>query len=107
MDPIRILHWEGLGFLYLLAAILALKLLTRQIKLDGLLARKHDGTPVSPERIQLLAATIAVCVTYIGNVIHSTTTASLPDVSSQMLYVFAGSSGIYASVKAFTTLSRK
>ena len=106
MDPISILHWEGLGFLYLLAAILAFKLLTRQIYLGGLFARKSDGTPVSPERIQLLVATLAVSGTYLGDALHSTS-GTMPDVSPQMLYVFAGSSGIYASVKAFTTLRSK
>jgi len=31
----------------------------------------------------------------------------LPDVSAQWLYVFGGSCGIYASVKAYTTLRSK
>ena len=103
---VKMLRWEGYGFLYLLVVVLVLKLLTRQISLGGLFVRKNDGTPVSPERVQLLAATLAVCVTYLGKVIHNTT-GSLPDVSPQMLYIFAGSSGIYASVKAFTTLRTK
>ena len=106
MDPISILHWEGLGFLYLLAAILVLKLLTRQISLGGLFARKNDGAPVSAERIQLLVTTLAVSGKYLSDALHSTN-GSLPNVSSQMLYVFVGSSGIYASVKAFTTLKGK
>jgi hypothetical protein len=103
---VSILRWEGQGFLYLLAAILAYKLLTRQISLGGLFARKGDGAPVSQERIQLLGATLAVSGMYLSDAMQSTN-GNLPDVSPQLIYVFAASSGIYASVKAFTTFKGK
>ena len=41
MDPIRILRWEGIGFLYALAALLSYRMLTRRINLAGLLG---DGS---------------------------------------------------------------
>ena len=106
MNPIDILRLEGNGFLVLLAAILIYRMLTRQISLGGLLARKDGSGGVSPERVQLLLATLALSVKYVGDVVHSTN-GVLPDVSAQWLYVFGGSSGIYASVKAITTLKSK
>jgi len=106
MDPITILRWEGQGFLALLAMILVYRMLTGQIILAGLLRRKNDEAAVSPERVQLLLATLALSAKYLGSVVHNTSGA-MPDVSPQWLYVFGASSGVYASVKAFTTLRHK
>jgi hypothetical protein len=107
MSVATILHWEGTFFLWLLTAMVVFKLLTRKIPLDGLFAQKTaDGAQVSAERIQLLIATLAVSGKYLGDALHGTNTASLPDVNQHMLYVFGGSSGLYASIKAFTTLRK-
>jgi hypothetical protein len=106
MNPIHILRLEGSGFLTLLAAILIYRMLTRQISLAGLLGRKDMRAGVSPERVQLLVATITLCVKYVGEVLHSTD-GRMPDVSPQWLYVFGSSSGIYASVKAIKTFRSK
>jgi hypothetical protein len=105
MDPITILRWEGLGFLVLLAMILVYRMLTGQIILAGLFRRKDDQGAVSPERVQLLLATLALSGKYLGSVLHNTN-GSLPDISPQWLYLFGASSGLYASVKAITTLTR-
>jgi hypothetical protein len=107
MNPIeQLLRWEGLGFLGLLAALIAFRLLSGKINLKGLLASKNGGPEVSPERVQLLLATLAMCMSYLGKALHGTGN-SLPDISPQMLYVFAGSSTLYASVKAWTTLKSR
>lgn len=106
MDPISLLELELHAFLMLLAAILVFRLLTRKIQLSGLLNRKEDAGRVSPERVQLLLATLAMSAKYLGSVIHGTA-GIMPDVSREWLYLFGGSSGLYASVKAVTTLTRK
>ncbi len=106
MDPVSLLEHELHAFLILLAAILVFRLLTRKIQLAGLLNRKEDAARVSPERVQLLLATLAVSAKYLGSVVHGTT-GTMPEVSREWLYLFGGSSGIYASVKAITTLTRK
>ena len=106
MDPIHLLQFEVRGFLLLLVAILAYRMLTRRIGLNGLLNRKQDGGQSSPERIQLLLATMAVSAKYLNDVVHGSSGA-MPDVGRDWLYVFGGSSGIYASLKAITTMKRK
>ena len=103
MDPIHILRLESLGFLCLLAATLVYRMLTGRIPLSRLLARKDGSSGASPERVQLLVATLALSAKYVSEVIHGSS-GVLPDVSAQWLYVFGGSCGIYASVKAYTTL---
>lgn len=95
----KMLLWEGTAFLYLLAATVAYRLVTRQIRIGGLLARPGNKSGASPERVQLLVATLALCVRYAMQVAHNTT-GNLPDVDKQWLYLFGGSSGIYATVKA-------
>jgi hypothetical protein len=94
-----------MGFLVLLAIILVSRMLTGGISLNGLLGRKDGTSNVSPERVQLLIATLALSAKYVGQVAHATGNA-LPPVSQQWLYVFGASSGIYASVKAVTLWKR-
>jgi hypothetical protein len=106
IDPIHILRLESMGFLCLLAATLVYRMLTGRMNLSRLLARKNGSAGVSPERVQLLMATLALSAEYIREVIHSTN-GTLPDVSAHWLYVFGASSGIYASVKAYATLKSK
>lgn len=104
MQVATILHFEIWGFLSLLGAIIAYRLLTRRIPLKGLFLRKDGSTAVSPERIQLLLATMAVSADFIGKVAKGNT---IPDIDPQWLYVMGGSSGIYVVGKALTTFKRK
>jgi hypothetical protein len=106
MSPIRVLHFELLGFLYVLAAVVLFQIVTRQINLAGLVTHKDRSDRVSPERIQLLLATIAMSVSYFGEV-ASNTSGKLPDISPQWLYLFSGSSGIYIAGKAWVTYNIK
>jgi hypothetical protein len=106
MDPIHILQFEVKAFLFSMTAILGFKMLTRRIGLNGLLLRKQDNGQVSPERIQLLLATIAMSAKYISETVHGSS-GVMPDVSPGWLYLFGVSSGIYVSVKAMMTMGGK
>lgn len=103
MQVASILRFEVWGFVGLLGGIVAYRLLTRQISLKGLLIRKNRVRAVSPERIQLLLATVAMSANYLHSVLHSQT-GTLPDIDPKWLYVFGGSSAIYAAGKAATEL---
>jgi hypothetical protein len=98
MSPVEILGLEFRGFLALLAATLAYRMLTRRISLGGLFADKVRDQDVSPERVQLLITTIAVGARIVGQAAHGSNV--LPEVSPAELAVFGASSGIYMSVKA-------
>jgi len=106
MSLLRLLHFEALGFLYLLAAVVLFQIATRRINLGGLITQKDGSDQVSPERIQLLLATLAASATYFGQV-ATNTSGTLPDVSPQWLYLFGGSSGIYVAGKAWVTYNIK
>jgi hypothetical protein len=101
MDPTRILHHEVLGFLLGLCALIAYRMLTRQIKLGGLFSDGSPGGQVTAERVQLLMATLALSAKFVQSAMHGSSVSSLPDVSVQWLVVFGASSGVYASVKAW------
>ena len=112
MSITRILHFELLGFLYALAALVVYQMLTGRINVTGLLSRKDAGqkdktkpSQTSPERIQLLLATIAASATYLGEAVRNTS-GTMPDISNTWLYLMSGSSGIYALRKAWTTWNR-
>ncbi len=101
-SPIRIMHFEAVGILYGLAAIVAYQVLTGQINLDGLIRRKDGSGQTSPERIQLLLATIAASARYLTQVAQSQN-GILPDIDAGWLYLMGGSSGIYVLHKAWST----
>ena len=101
-----ILEIEGWGFLGLLSAIVTYRLLTRQVNLNGLLLRKNGSGSPSPERIQLLLATLAIGGKYLSEVFQSQGGDKLPDIDPQWLYVFGGSSGVYVLGKALTSFRR-
>jgi hypothetical protein len=103
MDAMSLLSLELKGFLFALSALLVWRMLTRRVSLGGLLATKDaNGTAVSPERVQLLIATLALSANILGGSLHSVN-GTMPDVSSNWVAVFGGSGGLYAAVKAFRT----
>ena len=106
MTLTRMLHLEMLVFLYSLAAVVGYQMFTGQINTAGLLQRKDGSGQTSPERIQLLLATIAAAASYLSEVTRSSG-GNLPDVSNNWLYLMGGSSGIYALRKAWKTFSSK
>jgi hypothetical protein len=98
---------EGWGFLGLLGAIVAYRLLTRQINMSGLLLRKNGSGSPSPERVQLLLATLVVSGKYLSEVFQSSNTGKLPDIDPQWLYALGGSSAVYVLGKALTTFRKR
>ena len=94
MSLVRFLHFEVLGFLSLLAAVVVFQIATGRINMAGIITRKDGTYQTSPERVQLLLATIAACATYLGEVAR-TNSGNLPDASNNLLYLMGGSSGIY------------
>lgn len=100
LAPVRILHFEGLLILYALAATVAWHLLTGRINLKGLLRRKDGTGRTSPERIQLLLATIAAAAHYLSQVAQAPS-GTLPDIDKNWLYLTGGSSGFYVLHKAW------
>ena len=97
---IRALHFEGLAIIYGLVAAVVFQLLTQRINLRGLFRQKGGSRDISPERIQLLVATIAESVRFIGEV-ATTKDTTLPDISSGWLYLLGGSSSVYVIGKAW------
>ena len=102
MPITRILSLELMGFLYALAAVVAVQMLTGRINVKGLFRRKDGSAQISPERVQLLLATIATAASYLGEVARSSPGA-MPDVSNNWLYLMGGSSSLYALRKAWRT----
>src|ERR1700747_2417597 len=90
--------WFGLLGLLVLVAW---RLLTGRMNTNALLyARDRDGKlSFSPERVQLLAITLAVAAQYLGQV--SQDPSQLPDISPTWLYVLGGSHTVYLSAKSY------
>jgi hypothetical protein len=106
MNVSSLLSLEIKGFLFAMSALLVYRLLTRKISLNGLLATKDaNATAVSPERVQLLIATLAVSANILGGSLQSPD-GTMPDVSRNWVVIFGGSGGLYAAVKAFRTFKQ-
>ncbi|HXY49392.1 MAG TPA: hypothetical protein VEI01_08075 [Terriglobales bacterium] len=99
---IRLLHLEALGILYGLVAAVVYQMFTGQINLHGLLLHKDGSGRVSPERIQLLVATIAEIARFLG-AIGTTQNSVMPDINTGWLYLLGGSSSVYVMGKAWKT----
>ena len=106
MDPAHLMQLEFEGFFAALVATLAYRMLTRRIWMKGLFANKLTGQQVSPERVQLFVATLAISGRYLGEVLHNTS-GVMPDVNAGMVSVFGASGSVYAGVKAFKMFTTK
>lgn len=102
MTPGRLLDLVVWGFVLAVLVIVVLRIFTGSINLRGLLGAKDGSGNVSPERVQLLALTIAAGLAYINQVANSHG-STLPDVSSNWLYVYGGSTSLYAAGKFWRT----
>ena len=100
-----VLEIEVWGFLGLLGTVLAYRILTRQFSLRGLLLRKNGSRSTSPERVQLLLATLALSGRYLAEVFQNPGCDRLPDIHPNWLYMMSGSSAVYVLGKALTTFS--
>lgn len=99
-------RWEVILFVGGLAAIVGYKLMTGQINTRYLLyGTRPDGTRYfSPERVQLLVATLAVAGQYLLTASHAS--GSLPKLPGGTLELLGLSNSVYLSGKAWNTFKK-
>jgi len=99
VDILKIAVWEGYIFLFALLAIIALRILTGDIRTKGLIeGRTSQGSPfVSAGRVQLLIATLAAALAYLTQVMQNQ--QRFPDVPREWLLLFGGSQVLYLGSK--------
>jgi hypothetical protein len=92
----------GKGFLAVLAAIIAYKLISGFIPLRGLLTgeRRNDTVYISFGRLQLLIVTIIVAGGFLWRFLAASSHHSLPEVSGFSLVVLTVSQTFYLWEKA-------
>lgn len=108
MPPlVQLVKWEVEIFLALLAAILAIQLLTGRINTAGLFRGRISGRPVgqneyfSPERVQLLIFTLGAAASYLSQVLANAQPGSFPDVPANWPVLIGGSNAIYLGGKIY------
>ena len=104
-DFTNLISWEVLLFLLALFGIVAVQLLTGQIETKKLLAKKEGDGSFSPERVQLLLATIAAAFGYLSQVLKDPT--QFPQVPQSWLVLFGGSHTLYLGRRFYLTRSTK
>lgn len=87
-------------FLLALAVMIGYRMLTGTINTKGLLSAKGDHLEFSPARLQLLLATLAVAVYYIGEILVSSPLGGFPTIPNEMLFVLGGSHALYLGSKS-------
>lgn len=99
----KFLFWGVVGSAIFLVFI---KAATGRINLRGLLNSSPESG-ISPARVQLLFLTLIAAFGYLGVVINSLATHPdlhcLPEVPTEILAAFGGSSGFYLGAKGFLT----
>ena len=94
MAPGHLLGMFLLTWLSAVAALLAYRVLTGAISLDGLFT--SDGARFSPERLQLLIMFLSAIVVYAASAMRS---KGMPDVPEELLIFLGGSNAIYLAGK--------
>ena len=102
-----ILRYELLILLLVLIAIIAYKLLVRQINVDGLLLDKANGQAISPSRVQMLVVTVMIGVYYMFQVMKSEVPGRFPDLPNEFMIALGGSHAIYLSGKLYDMLAAR
>ncbi len=105
--PIQVsIRYAVLGWLLALLALVAVRMLSGQISLRGLLHEKTAAGPgaVSGARVQLLLATIAAAATYITDTLAATPAGGLPEINTAWLGVLGASNGIHLVAKLVAAL---
>ena len=102
-----ILRYELLILLLVLIAIIAYKLLVRQINTNGLLLDKTSGRAISPGRLQMLVITLMIAVYYVFLVMDTEDTGRLPDLPNEFLIALGGSHAVYLSGKLYGMLAAR
>lgn len=101
---VKIIGWEILIFLVALAATIVFQLMTGQINTDGLLRTKLGDArgKLSPERVQLLVATLGAAMYYVLQVSTNPNSGTLPDVPQTWPAMLGGSNLLYLGGKAYS-----
>jgi len=102
-----ILRYELLILLLVLVAIIAYKLLVRQINIDGLLIDKANGQAISPSRVQMLIVTVMIGIYYMFQVMKTEVPGRFPDLPNELMIALAGSHAIYLSGKLYDMLAAR
>jgi hypothetical protein len=106
MDALAALTGKALlVFIILLAALTFGKMLTGSIRVQGLIHDRRTGR-VNAARIQLLLATLAGAIEYLGECARPPAGNALPDPPTALLAVLGGSQLLYAGNKAFPRLAQ-
>lgn len=99
----EIVKFALIGWLGVLALVLAVRILRGDIPLTGMLST--SGRRIDPERVQSLLVIGFVFAAYITQFAASTELRALPEVPDSLLVLLAGSNGIYLSGKVARTVS--
>ena len=98
-------RYAVLPWLFLLFAVIVLKMLRGKINTVGLLRSSSDA-PVDPERVGILATSMFAIGAYALNVLEtgpilepSTHILHMPDAPLSLLMILAGGNGIYLGGK--------
>jgi hypothetical protein len=104
-----IIRYAILPWLFLLFAVVLLKMLRGDINTAGLL-RTRPGGRIDPERVATMAATLFAIGAYALTVLHTGATFDpetqrfyMPDVPESILVIFGGANGVYLSGKLLRT----
>jgi len=98
---VQLVRWEITAFLFALAAIVTIQLLTGQIKTAGLLHGQISGRPrgrdeyFSPERVQMLVFTLGAALYYLSLVLTNPRPGTFPDVPATWPAILGGSNAVY------------
>jgi hypothetical protein len=104
----QLAQWEITLFLFALAALAAVQLLSGDINVKGLLYGRIRGRKpgedryFSPERVQLLVFTLGAAFVYVSQVASNSHNGTLPTVPNSWLAILGGSNALYLGGKAIT-----
>lgn len=103
----RIAQWEVIFFIGGMGILILLRMLTGEINTRYLLwGRRNDGTRYfSPERVQLLLATIAIAIQYVLQA-RKATDGNMPTLPSGSLELLGLSNATYLAGKGWMMLRR-
>jgi|HubBroStandDraft_1064217.scaffolds.fasta_scaffold02679_13 hypothetical protein len=92
-NVVQLVVWEVWAFSFALMSVLLVHALTGKLNLSALLMKKEGDRSFSPERVQLLLATVVVATQYLAQVRKDP--SHLPEVSQNWLLLLGGSHALY------------
>ena len=104
---VQFIKWEIQIFLFALAALMAVKLLSGEMNTRGLLhgqitrRKKIQDRYFSPERAQLLIFTIGAAFYYLTLVLNNPHPGTFPEIPQSWPQLLGGSNAIYLGGKAY------